>query len=65
MRVFKHAVSIQSVVPALTEFSSKPRGGILTKVPVGNRSHYRFSDPMMRPFLRIKSQSLLLQQQSM
>jgi hypothetical protein len=59
-QVFKEDLTIQSVVPALGEFASPKRCKILEKVPVGNRSHYRFTDPMMRPFLRIKAQSLLL-----
>jgi hypothetical protein len=58
-RVFKEELTVQSVVPALSEFSSDNRGAILTKVPRGNRSHYRFTDPMMRPFLRIKAALLL------
>jgi Cdc6-like AAA superfamily ATPase len=58
-KVFNEDVTVQSVVPALGEFSSKQRRAILEKVPLGNRSHYRFSDPMMRPFLRIKAGMLL------
>lgn len=62
--VFKEYLTIQSVVPALGEFASPKRGSILEKVQVGNRSHYRFTDPMMRPFLRVKTQSLLIASQT-
>ena len=58
-RIFQDAVSVPSVVPALGEFCNAERGPILSKVPVGDRSHYRFIDPMFRPFLRIKAKSLL------
>ena len=58
-RVFNTRLSIQSVVPALGEFASPARGSVLTKVAVGNRSHYKVRDPMMRPFLRVKTQSVL------
>lgn len=56
--VFKEDLTIQAVVPALGEFCDKDRGPILLKVPVGDRSHYRFTDPMMRPFLKIKAKAL-------
>ncbi len=58
-RVFGQRVTVQAVVPALGEFCAPARGQVLSKVPVGKRSHYRLSDQMMRPFLRIKAQSLL------
>ena len=57
--VFHEDLTIQSVVPALGEFCDDDRGPVLIKVPVGDRSHYRFTDPMMRPFLRIKAKALL------
>jgi len=57
--VFNAEVKVQSVVPALGEFCSLKRGPVLEKVQVGNYSHYRFCDSMMRPFLRIKAQAML------
>ncbi len=57
-RAFSEDLTIQSVVPALGEFCANDRGPVLIKVPVGDRSHYRFIDPMMRPFLRIKTKAL-------
>ncbi len=56
--VFRDEVSIPAVVPALGKFCGNERGQVLEKVPVGKRSHYRFRDPMMRPFLRIKTRTL-------
>jgi len=53
--VFDEDLTVPAVVPALGEFCSADRGPILIKVPVGDRSHYRFADPMMRPFLRIRT----------
>ena len=61
--VFREKVSVPSVLPALGDFCLTERGGVLTKVPLRNRNHYKFTDPMMRPFLRIKTQSLLLTMQ--
>ncbi len=58
-KVFNVDVSLQSVVPALGEFCKRERGEVLEKVPVGKRHRYRFLDPMLRPFLRIKTQSVL------
>jgi len=56
--VFNEELTIQAVVPALGEFCDNDRGPVLMKIPVGDRSHYRFTDPMMRPFLRIKAKGL-------
>lgn len=57
-QVFQESVTVPAVVPALGEFCRPERGPVLVKVPVGDRSHYRFADPLMRPFLRIKARSL-------
>jgi energy-coupling factor transporter ATP-binding protein EcfA2 len=57
-KYFTEDVTIQAVVPALGEFCDNDRGPVLLKVPVGDRSHYRFADPMMRPFLRLKAKAL-------
>lgn len=59
--VFNESMTVPSVVPGLGEFCSPKRGEVLTKVQVGKRSQYRFSDPMMRPFLRLKTKSLLFE----
>lgn len=61
--VFNEAVSIQAVVPALGEFLSERRAAILKAVKVGGRQCYRFKDPMMRPFCRLKARDLLLARQ--
>ena len=57
-RVFKETVSLQSVVPALGEFASTNRGPALIKVPHRNRNHYKFCDPMLIPFLHLKTKQL-------
>lgn len=59
--LFGENLAVQSVVPALGEFSSEGRGPVLQKIKHGNRSHYRFCEPMMRPFLRIKAKSMTAQ----
>ncbi len=51
-------VTVQSVVPALQAFTENERGAVLVKVPFGAQSHYRFREPMMRPFLRIRTHTL-------
>jgi hypothetical protein len=57
--LFAESVTLQAVVPALRAFTESERGPILDKVPVGKVTHYRFREPMMRPFLRIKARTLL------
>ena len=52
---FSQNLTIQAVVPALGEFVGEARGHALTAVPVRKRQCYRFTDPMMRPFLRLKA----------
>lgn len=58
--VFNEPVSIQGVVPALGEFLKERRAAVLKAVSVGGRQCYRFKDPMMRPFCRLKARDLLL-----
>jgi len=62
--VFEEDVSIQAVVPALGEFLKERRAAVLKAVPVGGRQCYRFKDPMMRPFCRLKARDLLLARRS-
>jgi hypothetical protein len=57
LSLFKETVNVQAVVPALQAFTDADRGAILDKVPFGTQNHYRFREPMMRPFLRIKGRS--------
>ncbi len=57
-RLFEVNLTVQAVVPALQAFTEEDRGRVLTKVPIGSQSHYRFREPMMRPFLRIKARTL-------
>jgi hypothetical protein len=57
--VFNLDLAVQAVVPALGEFLSERRGRVLEAVPVGKRQCYRLADPMMRPFLRLKSRDVL------
>jgi Cdc6-like AAA superfamily ATPase len=58
-RVFGESLTLQSVVPALGEFSAPHRGPALIKVPHRNRNHYKFCDPMLIPFLHLKTKQLL------
>jgi len=58
--VFNEIVTVQAVVPALGEFLKERRAAILKGVSVGGRQCYRFKDPMMRPFCRLKARDLLL-----
>ena len=57
-RIFGESVSVQAVVPALGEFLSLDRARVLTAVPVAGRQCYRFTDPMMRPYCRLKAMEL-------
>ena len=52
--VFNESLSIQAVVPALGEFLSQGRAEVLKAVSVGGRQCYKFADPMMRPYCRLK-----------
>ncbi len=55
---FGEKLALQAVVPALGQFCTHQRGPVLIKVPVADFSHYKFADPMLRPFLRIKAKGL-------
>lgn len=57
--MFGEQVSVQAVVPALGEFLSTERAEVLKAVKVGGRQCYRFGDPMMRPFCRLKAMEIL------
>lgn len=57
--IFGETLSVQAVVPALGEFLSSDRAGVLAPVPVAGRQCYRFTDPMMRPYCRLKAMELL------
>lgn len=58
--VFNLNLAVQAVVPALGEFLTPQRGPVLEAIPVGtNRKAYRLTDPMMRPFLRLKAGDVL------
>ena len=58
--IFKDStITIQSVVPALGEFCKPERGSVLSKVSFKGRNQYKFTDPMMRPFLKMKAVTLL------
>ncbi len=56
--LFGDQVNVQAVVPALQAFAEHERGCVLEKIPFGSQSHYRLREPLMRPFLRIKSRGL-------
>ncbi|MCJ7544889.1 MAG: hypothetical protein MUP47_10085 [Phycisphaerae bacterium] len=56
--VFGDDVTIPSLVPALGSFCSESGGQVLTGVQVRGRMHYKFTDPMMRPFLRMRARTL-------
>ena len=56
--MFEEEVKMQAVVRALGEFTTPERDSVLSKIKVGKNHHYRFTEPMMRPFLRIKAKTL-------
>ncbi len=56
--IFRIKLSIQAVVPSLGEFIKQNRGRILTPISILKRRCYKFTDPMMKPFLRIKANEL-------
>jgi hypothetical protein len=56
--LFDESVTLQAVVSAFKAFTKPERGMVLDEVPVGKVTHYRFREPMMRPFLRIKARTL-------
>ncbi|MCD0420833.1 ATP-binding protein [Rubrivivax sp. JA1024] len=58
-QVFGEAVSVQAVVPALGEFLSTDRAEVLKAVSVAGRQCYRFAEPMMRPYCRLKAMEIL------
>ena len=58
-QIFNEAVSVQAVVPALGEFLSHERAQVLKAVKVAGRQCYRFADPMMRPYCRLKAMEIL------
>lgn len=55
---FGDDLSVPRVVPALSAFASRDRGPVLQTISVAGRNQYRFVDPMMRPFLKIKGRSM-------
>lgn len=57
--IFGEMVSVQAVVPALGEFLSTGRAEVLKAVSVGGRQCYRFDEPMMRPYCRLKAMEIL------
>lgn len=57
--VFNEKLNVQAVVPALGEFTKPSRASVLKAVSVAGRKCYRFSDPMMKPFCRLKTRDLL------
>jgi hypothetical protein len=59
MQLFGEELTVPAVVPALQAFTAEDRGPVLIKVPFGSQNHYRFKDPMMRPFLKIKASTLV------
>ena len=59
--VFGESLSVQAVVPALGEFLHPQRASVLRAVPVRGRQCYQFSDPMMRPYCRLKARELIAQ----
>ena len=56
--VFGEAVGTNNIKRALGSFCDESRGGVLTRDKIKNVMYYRFRDPMMRPFLRIKARSI-------
>jgi Cdc6-like AAA superfamily ATPase len=62
---FYERVKIQAVVPALGEFLTNNRASILQAVKIGSKQCYRFADPMMRPYCRLKAREILRLKNSM
>ena len=58
-RVFGESLPIQAVVPALGEFLQEHRTAVLKAEMVRGRQCYRFRDPMMRPFCRLKGREYM------
>ena len=57
--VFNERLPIQAIVPALGQFLNRDRAQVLRAVQVSGRQCYRFTDPMMRPYCRLKARDLL------
>jgi len=57
--VFNEHLTVQAVVPALGEFTNSRRASALKPFTVAGRKCYRFADPMMVPFCRLKARELL------
>lgn len=57
--VFKDSLTVQAVVPALGEFLQDHRAAVLKAETIRGRQCYRFSDPMMRPFCRLKAREYM------
>jgi len=57
--VFKVDVKVQAVVSPLGKFCTKERGEVLKAISVSGRNQYMLADPMMRPFLRMKTGQIL------
>jgi Cdc6-like AAA superfamily ATPase len=57
LAVFKEETSVPAVVPALGAFTSAERGPVLDTVPVSGRNQYKFRDPLMRPYLKIRGRA--------
>lgn len=57
--VFGEKLTVQAVVPALSQFLQNQRASVLKAIKVGGRQCYQFRDPMMRPFCRLKAHELI------
>lgn len=57
--VFGESLTVQAVVPALGEFLQSHRAAVLKAEMVRGRQCYRFRDPMMRPFCRLKAREYM------
>jgi hypothetical protein len=56
--VFAEKVSTHNIKSALGKFCGEDRKRVLLRKKIGTVNYYRFREPMMRPFLRIKAKSL-------
>ena len=55
---FREVVGSGNIKNSLGKFCDDERGRVLERKKIRSANYYRFADPMMRPFLRIKAHTL-------
>lgn len=56
--LFGENIETKQLYPILRSFTQEKRASVLTKFKSGTKMLYQFSNPLMRPFLRIRSRSM-------